>query len=175
MIATSIMGLPEWSKAELVLMYMAMRSEVPIGAIMRRALDEGKRVGVPRICGQDLIFHELSGDVENLPVRTFGIREPDSSLPEIDIDFWSRSAPIVTIVPGVAFDRNGNRLGRGRGFYDIFLARHSSALRRVGICLDSAILDIVPAESHDVAMDWVISELRIIRTGPRLDSSVNRM
>jgi len=154
---------------------MAMKSEVRTDAIIRRAFAAGKRVGIPRIFGQNLVFHEFSGDPGKLSMHAFGIREPDASLPEMDIDLWARSAPILTIVPGVAFDPQGDRLGRGRGFYDIFLARHSPALCCVGICLDSAILGRVPVESHDIRMEWVVSEHRTIPTTTLLDSSVNRM
>jgi len=68
----------------------------------------------------------------------------------------------LIIVPGVAFDRAGGRVGRGGGFYDRLLPQYSAL--RAGICFDFQYLEAVPAEEHDIRMDWVVTDTRILKT-----------
>ena len=86
-----------------------------------------------------------------MQVGSYGILEPQSGEPcdasEID----------VMIVPGVAFGRDGARLGRGKGFYDRYLARKGFRAESVGVCLDFQLFDTLPMEPHDRVMDCVIS------------------
>lgn len=72
----------------------------------------------------------------------------------------------IVIVPGLAFDREGNRIGRGKGFYDRFLARAGmrSAIK-IGVCWSLQLVPHVPTDSHDVMMDWIVTEEGAIRTG----------
>ena len=78
----------------------------------------------------------------------FNIMEPQNEPYKGDFD--------LIVVPGVAFDRHGNRLGRGRGYYDRFLCQHLN-VKRIGICFDFQLVDEVPAEAFDIRMEEVIS------------------
>lgn len=75
------------------------------------------------------------------------------------------SSQAVILVPGVAFDRSGNRLGRGRGYYDRFLSRPQNRnLTKIGVCWEIQLVDEVPTESHDVVMDYICHERGMIKT-----------
>ena len=98
----------------------------------------------------------------------FGISEPliDSGNPFLP-EFSSRSA---IIVPGVAFDKMGNRLGRGKGYYDRLLSnRKYRAMTKIGVCWEMQLLEEVPSESHDVSVDWICHEKGMIKTGATFD------
>lgn len=93
-----------------------------------------------------------------------GIPEPtESSGKSFDPSLSSQS---IILVPGLAFDRTGNRLGRGRGYYDRFLSRPQNRnLVKVGVCWEIQLVDEIPTESHDIVMDWICHERGMIKTG----------
>ena len=104
----------------------------------------------PRVVGNDLVFHMVKNPAMDLVVGTFGIREPSPALPEIaltEIDAF--------FCPGLAFDRQGGRLGRGRGFYDRALAGASPSAMKIGVCFPCQRVESTHAEAHDVRMDAV--------------------
>ena len=101
----------------------------------------------PRVCGESLTFHHGNLFVSG----AFGILEPTYNSPEV---------PIVQIdafiCPGLAFERNGSRLGRGRGFYDRTLVHSRKDALKVGVCFERQIVSNTFAENHDIPMDVVI-------------------
>jgi 5-formyltetrahydrofolate cyclo-ligase len=101
----------------------------------------------PRVLGRELRFHAVTRLAELQP-GAFGIPEPSASAPEVE--------PQVLVVPGLAFDRSGHRLGYGGGFYDRYLCR-SRALT-IGIALAAHVCDPLPAEPHDQAVSWLVTE-----------------
>lgn len=164
-IAAKLIQSAWWQETELILAFCAMIGEVDANAIIHAAFDAGKMVGVPRVAGADLIFHYIrnlarAGDFTLSP---FGIKEPLASLPVVD--FAQRVSPKCLIVtPGLAFDRQKHRLGRGKGFYDRFLpqARTARECVAIGVCFAEQLLAYVPAGVHDQAVDGVITEQAII-------------
>ena len=84
--------------------------------------------------------------------------EPPASSPSLPLD-----AIDLIVVPGVAFDARGGRLGRGRGHYDATLARLRPGTARVGLCFDEQVVDRVPVEPHDVPLDVVVTGSRVLR------------
>ena len=110
----------------------------------------------PRVVGEDLVFHEVASQRELRPGR-FGIGEPAEVSPTVDV-----SEVDVFLVPGVAFSREGHRLGRGRGFYDRAL-ENSSAVK-VGIAYSVQIFQEVPTELNDIKMNYVVTEQEVITT-----------
>ncbi|MES2996445.1 MAG: 5-formyltetrahydrofolate cyclo-ligase [Verrucomicrobiota bacterium] len=106
----------------------------------------------PRIDRDCLTFHLVRSPGEDLVQGTFAIREPKSSLnlvPVSEIDAF--------LCPGLAFDRAGGRLGRGKGFYDRMLATARPGAVKIGVTFANRIFDHVPREPHDVMMDAVIA------------------
>lgn len=149
-IAGRIEELPQFCKARTVALYHALPDEVPTAGILQR-WQGGKRLALPVIESDRMIFHEYTGD-DNLRTGAFGIGEPHEGriVPPGEID--------LMLVPGVAFDAAGYRLGRGKGFYDSYLSAPEAAhIYKVGVCPPHALVSEVPVEPHDVRMDTVVN------------------
>lgn len=105
----------------------------------------------PRVDGEDLNFHRVSDPVTELTPGSFGIPEPAASLEIIPIELID-----IFLCPGLAFDSQGGRLGRGRGFYDRALARSRHDARKAGICFSFQRVESTFADPHDMPMDLII-------------------
>ena len=145
-------ALPKFEKARVVLLYWSMADEVQTHAFVERWYKE-KVLLLPCVDGDDLLLRQYTGPECMVEGEQFGIGEPNATLP-VYSDLGSVE---MIIVPGVAFDRAGNRMGRGRGFYDRLLKSTPNAIK-VGVAYDFQMLDSIPVEPHDVKMDKVISE-----------------
>lgn len=141
-----------FKKASCVALYHAIPGEVQTSEFINRWY-KSKRILLPLIVGDDLRLLLYEG-AESLTEGQYGIMEPKEDcmeLPDEEID--------MIIVPGVAFDRDRNRMGRGRGFYDRLLARIEAP--KIGICFEFQITDNIPVEPFDKKMDLVITEEHI--------------
>ncbi|MDR2935887.1 MAG: 5-formyltetrahydrofolate cyclo-ligase [Rikenellaceae bacterium] len=137
--------LPQFAAARTVALYHSLPDEVDTHAFIVKWSRE-KTILLPVM--QDDGYLELCPFTPtSLRPAAYGIYEPQG-------EAWPCGAIDMIVVPGVAFDRTGNRLGRGKGFYDRFLKR--TAACKVGVCFDFQLLDEIPVDSHDVAMDEVI-------------------
>ena len=133
-----------------VALYAALANEVDLMPLP--AWDPNRRWVFPRVCGNELVWHEVRDVVNDLVPGSFGIREPSPALPRVPLD-----AVDVFLCPGLAFDARGGRLGRGRGFYDRMLANARPDAIKVGVCHPiQRVADTFP-QVHDVAMDAVIT------------------
>lgn len=130
------------------MLYHSLKDEVDTHAFIRKWSRE-KRILLPVVTGDDLELRLYTGP-EDLTVGAYGIEEPTGAL------FTDYSAIDLIVVPGVAFDRDGNRLGRGKGYYDRLLPRIPSAYK-IGICFPFQVVDEVPAEPFDIRMDEIIT------------------
>lgn len=142
--------LEKWIADHPSLITIAVYSPLPDEVDLSKTLADlpGLRWAYPRVFGDHLTFH--TGD--NLTVGSFGILEPAEGEEEIavrEIDAF--------ICPGLAFDRKGGRLGRGRGFYDRLLAQARPDSLKIGVCYDFQVVDDTFSEPHDVFMDHLIS------------------
>jgi 5-formyltetrahydrofolate cyclo-ligase len=138
----------EWQRAGVVLLYHSLPDEVCTHDLILTACAEGKRVLLPVCVGDDLELREYRGE-GSMAEGAFHIQEPTG---EAFCDF---AAIDLAIIPGVAFTRQGQRLGRGRGYYDRLLSRLRE-VRKVGLCWPFQLVDELPAEAHDIPMDAVI-------------------
>ena len=130
-----------------ILIYWSMDDEVQTPAFIDKWSALGKRFYLPSIQGDDLIVKLYDGKLH--PGEQFGIPEPDGK-PVTDL------SPItLVLVPGRAFDAAGNRMGRGRGFYDRLLPQLPHAIK-AGVCFDCQKLPCVPTDDNDIKMDFVI-------------------
>lgn len=109
-----------------------------------------KRVLLPQVVGDDLCLRCYTSAAD-MAVGAYGILEPVGEL------FTDYDAISLVVVPGVAFDAAGNRLGRGKGYYDRLLPRLTAAYK-IGICFPFQLVDCVPAEPFDIRMDEIISQ-----------------
>ncbi|HIZ87954.1 MAG TPA: 5-formyltetrahydrofolate cyclo-ligase [Candidatus Coprenecus pullistercoris] len=155
-----LMAVPEFCKAENILFYWAMPDEVHTQEAVMKCVAEGKNVFLPVVDGDNLRIRRFSGKASLVPGESYSIPEPDCGSEEVriqDID--------LVVVPGVAFDATGGRMGRGKGFYDRLLAGASDSCQggpyKVGVCFDFQMVDAVPREPHDMLMDAVVSETGI--------------
>lgn len=133
--------------AEKILMYHSLPDELPTRRFLAK-WKERKHFYLPRVNGVNLDI--LPYDESKLELGSFHIEEPsgNDTVDAADIE--------MVVVPAVAYDARGNRLGRGKGFYDRFLA--STPAVKVGVGYDFQLLDEIPAEPHDVPMDIVITQ-----------------
>lgn len=144
--------------AQTVLSYAALKFEInPQGAV-ERAWQLGKTVGLPRTLAEtrELMLHAYApGDV--LVESGFVIQEPLVSAPTL-----AHEQVDVVLIPGLAFDTRGQRLGFGQGYYDRLLPRLTRAVR-IGLAYELSLLAQVPNAAHDIPVDFVITEKRVIR------------
>lgn len=142
-------------KAEIVFAFMPMKDEVNIVSILTEAFLAGKKVAVPRITDKNgkMEFHWISLDTQ-MQEGTFDIMEPDEKQTKVSINEIPGKA--LLLVPGRAFTEDGKRLGRGKGFYDIFLNEYSSKFYKMGICFPFQIMEDIPVDENDFSVDQVI-------------------
>lgn len=142
--------LPEFQKARVVLLYWSMDDEVQTHDFVNRWYRD-KVLLLPCVDGDDLLLRRYTGPECLVEGAQFGIGEPTGPV------YTDLERVELIIVPGVAFDRAGNRMGRGRGFYDRLLKTTPRALK-VGVAFDFQMIDSVPVEPFDVKMNRVIFE-----------------
>lgn len=137
----------EFKSAKVIGAYHAFGSEVMTDLIIERAQALGKTIALPSVEGESLAFYELSSG-KYLVKGRFGIMEP---LPYGPVD-----AMDLLVVPGVAFDKRGYRLGYGKGYYDKFLARKKVA--SIGLGYSFQLLECLPKDKYDKRLDAVATE-----------------
>lgn len=144
--------------ADIVLLYAPMEQEIDVLPIAEAALQKGKRVAFPRCDAEnrrmEYHFIESLGD---LAISTYGIREPGAHLPVYDQSVHSNSA--VCFIPGLVYDRQGYRLGYGKGFYDRYLSAFHGC--RIGVIYSDYILPEVPRGRFDIRCDILLTEKNV--------------
>jgi len=148
-----------WKSAGPVLFFAPLPAEPDIWPLFEEALRSGKTVALPRFSSQTQSY--AAGVVQNpqtdLQSGQFGIREPGLSCPEIPLNRLD-----LVLVPGVAFDARGGRLGRGKGFYDRLLAAVNGT--KCGVAFDEQIVDAIPVGPMDVRVNCILTPTRWIET-----------
>jgi len=162
-----LIALDEFRRAGVVLVYMNIQHEVATAAIALAAWRQGKTVLAPRLTGavRHMVAVELrSLNDEDLSVGAFGVREPagNARRPAGEIDF--------IVVPGIAFDESGHRLGRGGGYFDCFLADPSLRAFPCGLAFEEQIVPAVPRHDHDVPVKAIVTDRRTIRLSQHAES-----
>lgn len=147
-----------WQKAQTILFFAPLPDELDIWVSMAVASAAGKQVFLPRFLTDTQSYtacHVKTPDTD-LRLGQFGIREPTESCPQIPLNRLD-----LILVPGVAFDLHGRRLGRGKGFYDRLLA----AVRGTtcGVAFDEQIVNEVPVEPHDVVLNCILTPSRWVQ------------
>ena len=149
-ICSKVLALASWQEAGTLLLYYPLPDEVDVRLLIKDAFESGKKVLLPVVKGDELELHLYEGEA-SLKEGTFGIMEPTGPLfapkhyGEIEL----------AIIPGMAFDSAGHRLGRGKGYYDRLLPNLRDA-KLIGVCFPFQFLEEVPAEAHDISVCKVI-------------------
>ena len=138
---------PGWNTFCSVLAFISMKDEIDTRPILETILNEGKLLFVPRVEGEDLVFYQTGQNNGNTGNPALILKPTDF--------------PALVITPGLAFDRNFNRLGRGRSFYDRFftaLDGESRDYTALGLCMDCQLVDKVPVDTWDKKIDMLLTE-----------------
>ena len=156
-IADRLRALEVYQRAGTICWYVGVRDEVATLEMIERALGEGRRAVVPWRAGEGLELFAIAGAADLEPA-SFALLEPGLAARSDPARRTPPDAVDLFVVPGVAFDRQGRRLGYGRGFYDrlLALARPDAAI--VGLAFDAQVVDRIPAAPHDVPMRAVVTE-----------------
>jgi 5-formyltetrahydrofolate cyclo-ligase len=148
----------QWRTAQWVLFFAPLPEELDIWPLLTVALSAAKKVALPLFVAETRTYEvrQILDPKLDLQVGHFGIREPRSHcapLPSLRLD--------LILVPGVAFDSHGRRLGRGKGYYDQLL----KGLRGMtcGVAFDQQIVAEIPVEPHDVRLDCILTPTRWIK------------
>lgn len=148
--------IPGWDDFCSVLAFISLPDEIDTQPVLETAFHAGKRVFVPRVEGESLEFRRIfpADDPGAFCRGCFGVREPEGGQILDAEDF-----PVLAVVPGLAFDRNGGRLGRGGGYYDRFFAGLDAAgfpYTAAGFCVECQLVERVPVDLLDRIMDCVL-------------------
>ena len=189
---------PLLSRATNILFYMPLANEVDITPLILTAMKQNKNCFLPRVCHAEptfchaefssaspenpsnMTFYKLDNSIpleEQLENGSYGIREPKTTLEKFDItqhaSDTAKNSDILVIVPGLAFGKDGSRLGKGKGYYDRFFAKYDTAdsrtnalpdenmtktMTKIAVCFDCQLLDTVPHENYDKKVDIIVSE-----------------
>ncbi len=152
----------DWAAADTVLCFLSMPHEIRTGALIARARAEGKRVAVPRIEDGDIRFVLMPEQARGLERDRWGIPVPGADWPDLALAPAHR---MLVAAPGLAFDRAGNRLGRGRGYYDRFLAGARAkvpGLTAIAVCFSEQVVAAVPHGESDQRLDGIVTEKETI-------------
>jgi 5-formyltetrahydrofolate cyclo-ligase len=163
---TRLKAQPLWQEAQRILFFAPLPEELDVWPLLGDAFSAGKGVALPRFAAESsgyeaCIIRDLAVDLQ---VGHFGIREPKAGCARLTGERLD-----LILVPGVAFDLQGRRLGRGKGYYDRLLTALRGSVGRTlalptacAVAFDEQIVDEVPAEPHDVRMDCILTPTRWI-------------
>jgi 5-formyltetrahydrofolate cyclo-ligase len=144
-----------WKAARTILFYAPLPDELDIWPCLATALLAGKQAYLPRLdpLKKAYFAHCVTDPEKDVAIAPFGIREPGGHCPELPLNQLD-----FVLVPGVAFDPHGHRLGRGRGYYDRILAAVRG--QTCGVAFDEQIVDEIPVEPHDVTVNCILTPSR---------------
>lgn len=145
-----------YENAKTIMLYMPLGNETDTTDIIKRAFADGKRVAFP-------VTDEESGEITpcyataktTFSKGAFSVNEPCGN------DVADAEDIEVVLVPGIAFDKNGSRVGFGKGCYDRLLCRTKAV--KIGFCYENQLCENIPADEHDIKMDYIITEKKLIR------------
>lgn len=167
-IAAWLAACPEYQRARTVLGFASTETEVDMLPFLRRALADGKRLAVPLCTAPGCMEARLITGLEQLRPGSYGIPEPGPDCPELaptEIGF--------AVVPCMACDRLGNRLGHGGGYYDRYLTRYTGPAALV--CPEALLQPVIPTEPLDRPVSPVVTELGIYRGGQRSEAECGKI
>lgn len=164
MICERMLTLDEFKNAGIIFFFASFRTEVDTTEMIKSSLTSGKRVILPKVDKEnhELLLYEIREFVELTP-GYMGIPEPPVAENLMNIN----DADIV-IIPGAGFDASGNRIGYGGGYYDRLLSGLQKPVPVIAPAYEEQIEDCIPSEPHDIRVQIIVTDRRVIRCGPQL-------
>jgi 5-formyltetrahydrofolate cyclo-ligase len=155
---TLLASTPQFRQAQLLMLFLSMSTEIETSTLAVTAWSESKSIAVPRVdwATEHMVPVEITSLDTGLAESRYGLREPRGGK-VVPLDLID-----LIVVPGLAFDRHGYRVGRGRGFYDRFLAQSEFAGVRCGLCFHEQLVATLPREAHDAPMDLIVTDHEVI-------------
>jgi len=146
---------PQLQGARTILFFASLPAELDVWPLLEESVAAGKTAALPWFdpATQTYRARRVENPTDDIVTGKFGVREPASNCAEIPPDRFD-----LVLVPGVAFDMSGNRLGRGNGFYDRLLANISGI--KCGVSYDFQLLEKIPAEPHDAKVNFILTPTR---------------
>jgi 5-formyltetrahydrofolate cyclo-ligase len=159
-IVERFMQLDEYAAAKTVMFYVDVRDEVRTRQALPAAIASGKRIVVPYCVDGELELFWLE-NMDELELGMYRILEPTASMRTVERKKLQPTDLDLVMVPGVAFDRNGGRTGHGKGYYDKLLQHARLDAPLIALSFECQLFDKIPAESHDIFMDKVVTEAAV--------------
>lgn len=154
-----LLATKEYQASRDVLVYVSTGSEADTAGIIRKAWQDSKNVYVPKVYGKEMQFIKITS-FDELAVGYYGIMEPMKDEP-----VWEKgSEASLCVMPGIAFDRQFNRIGYGGGFYDRFLADNESCIK-AAICYSGQLIASIDSEDTDIKPDIIVTDVEVLRHG----------
>lgn len=162
-LCTRLISTVSYRFSDTVLLYSPIKSEVDITSVALAALRSGKRIAYPK-CHDDFTvsFHYVTS-VSDLVPGKFGILEPDGKLPIFEHSSVIKKESCICLIPALIFDREGYRVGYGKGYYDRFLAEFKGT--KIGVAHNDFVINRVPRGKFDRKADMIITDKEVILTG----------
>ena len=157
-IAAQLLAMPEYQAADTVFCFVSTGREIDTHPILQAALEAGKTLCVPRCLGGGIMELRSIQSLNALTPGAYGIPEPPEDAPLVSTDTVD-----FAVLPCLTCNHLGQRLGRGGGYYDRYLAEHR--VQTACLCRERLLLEKVPQDWNDFAVGYVITELRKIKTG----------
>lgn len=157
-----VCAMPAFMNSQTIMLYLALPQEVQTAALLAECRRKAKQVAVPVVTRQGLVAAKLQPGETKLKAGPFGILEPAPGA-----TIFSPDDIDCVLVPGVAFDHRGARLGFGKGYYDRFLCRLPASAQVCGLAFSSQIVEHVPESPHDVRVRWLVTDQDVRRCQDR--------
>jgi 5-formyltetrahydrofolate cyclo-ligase len=158
-ITNCLSELSEYRMAERIFCYVNFNQEVITLKLIEKALSDGIKVAVPKITNQEMHFYYISS-IKELKPGFFGIPEPVTTTEAVP----EPNKTNLFIVPGLAFDPGGNRIGYGKGYYDRYFKKYKNCpMEKIGLAYEFQIFFSLPVQKQDVKMNQIITQNRIIK------------
>lgn len=155
-IAKKLFESPFYKQSECIYLYVSYNQEVDTVGIIKYILEDKKRVAVPKVVDKNMEFHEITS-LDQLSEGAFGIQEPTVNKLVSEDPEWASSN--LMIIPGLAFDKNGSRIGHGGGYYDRYLHKYPDKIgSKIALAYDFQVLEHIDIESYDEKIDGIITD-----------------
>ena len=168
-ICKNILSWEIYQKAKTILFYMPLKTEPNIFKVIEDSFYQKKECYIPKITDEItmkfFLLEKEKSILEQVESGFYGILEPKENLPLLQIKDLQKKDDILIFVPAMAFDKDKNRIGKGKGFYDRFLSKifenSKGNITLAGISFDCFIFDKIPTEKNDMKVDFIISDCKI--------------